>query len=176
MKYKLFTSLIIASVLTTYSYATTNCIRNMDRLVNDDELNLSYCLIKSKDMPSIMAYLAQHPNIKSLNLEMNRIGSSGVAALAKYSGLTTLNVEDNGLNAADAAVLSASNSIETLNISDNKIGDEGVIALANNTHLKSIYVRNTGCGNTAAIALANSNTLKILDISLDNNFEDTGVI
>src|SRR5579862_5847706 len=119
MRYKFLTSLIIASVLTTHSYADTNCIRNMDRLVNDDELNLSYCDIKSKDMPSIMAYLAQHPNIKSLNLEMNRIGSSGVAALAKSTTLITLNVEDNGLKATDATVLSNNNSLETLNISDN---------------------------------------------------------
>ena len=106
MKNKFFSfSLLIATLLTTQVYAANRCLEMIDKRVEKDKLDLSWCKIKTEDVSAVLSYLAKHSNIKSLDFSGNFIGSSAIISLAKNTTLTTLNVSNNEANVEGAKAL-----------------------------------------------------------------------
>src|SRR5580658_10402373 len=122
MKKKLFTlSLLTISLLTTQVQAANRCLSMIDKHVNQDQLDLSYCQITNEDMPAIISYLANHPNIKSLNFSGNLIDSSAIATLAQNTTISILNVRGDDIDVDGAKALANNSTLTELDISDNKI-------------------------------------------------------
>ena len=160
--------------LTTATHADNLCIKMIDRHVARDHLNLADCELKENDMPAILSYLAEHPQIKSLSLERNEMKSGKpIVMLAQNATLTSLNLNQVWVDDEGAKALASNNTLKDLNITVNTISNEGGIALAKNTHLESLNISlNIDRGHRmdveAANAFAKNTTLKHLNIAYSN--------
>jgi hypothetical protein len=162
------------SLLTKYSHS--------------NELDLSRVSVKDSDIPIIIEYLLNNPEITSLNLEgFNNLSSTALASLASVQTLTSLNLarhfkdcENNicsgGLEAKDAAAFAANTSLTSLNLAMNSIGDEGAIALSKNTHLKKLDVSSNDISDAGGLALARIKSLEELGLGNNENISSKTAI
>ena len=72
--------------------------------------------IQAADIPDILLFLAQHPEITTLDVSINSIGAEGAKALAGNTTLTTLNVACNSIGAEGAKALAERNPVKRANL------------------------------------------------------------
>ncbi len=96
--------------------------------VTNENLDLSRQNLTDKDMPEVIKFLMQYPNIKSLNLSMNNIGDQGIADFAERNlTVTQVNFAGNIIGDNGAAIFAYKNRvIEQVNFSHNRISEKGV--------------------------------------------------
>lgn len=147
------------------------------RYVQGNELDLSFGNLEDNDLPEIIAFLRNHPEIKSLNLEGNsKLTGGALVPLASVETLTELNLARRykdcpngvcigGFEAKDITAFVNNTHIVSLNLHMHSIGDEGAILLAKNTTLKYLNVGSNNITDSGAIALAHNNILERLAIN-----------
>src|SRR5579885_238660 len=94
-------SLFLSGV--TFAYPSP-CLQHIEKFTDGDALQLQECYLNDTHIPDLLAYLADHKEIKKLYLRYNRISNKGAIALASNTNITTLdiswnNVGINGINA-----------------------------------------------------------------------------
>lgn len=146
----------------------------IEKYVDTNELDLSSVGVQESDIPIIIVYLKEHPEITSLNLEGHtNLSSAALASFATVKTLTSLNIarrfkdcDDNmcygGLEAKDTAAFANNTSLTSLNVSMNSIGDEGALALSKNSHLRKLDVSANDITDVGGLALAQIKSLEEL--------------
>lgn len=144
--------------------------------VKGSVLDLSYGSLEDKDMPGIIEFLKNHPEITSLNLEGNgELTGVGLIPLASIETILNLNLARNhkdcpngvcigGLEAKDVTAFANNKSLKILNLDMHSIDDDGAIALAKNTTLEKLYVSSNNIKDVGGVALAQNRTLKELSL------------
>ncbi len=138
------------------------------------KLNLASKSLADGDIPALLLFLNQHPEIKELSLRLNSLTEKGAATLAANKTLTTLDISGNNIGVAGATALAANQTLTTLNVRHNKIGDAGAVALAANKLLKTLNISLNKIGVAGATALAANQTLTTLDVSFYNDIGVAG--
>lgn len=102
------------------------------KFISNGNLNLHRQGLTDKDIPHLIRFLLQYPQVKTLDLSMNNIGDQGLADFAErnqtivQADFTGNNISDNGL-----AVFAHKNQIVTrVNFSHNPISDQGITNFA----------------------------------------------
>lgn len=116
-----------------------NRIRNKDnaiegvqhrfiQFVSNNSLDLSRQSLTDKDMPEIVQFLLQNPNVKTLDLSLNNIGDEGIAYFAERNqNIKRVNFEGNNISDQGVVVFAYKNqTVEQVNFSQNLISDRGI--------------------------------------------------
>src|SRR5665647_266260 len=111
---------LMALMFNNNAYSVNRCLEQIDHHVNKTQLNLAQCGLTSADTPFIMSYLKAHPNLKSLNLHANNIGSS-ISSFAQNTSLLTLNVSNNDIKGYDIIDFANNRTLQHLDLSGNSI-------------------------------------------------------
>ncbi len=148
-------------------------------------LDLSFSDVEDADMPTIISYLQNNPQVTTVNLEgNNKLSPSAVVQLATINTLISLNLgrtekhdcDENGickggLEAKDVAAFANHPALTSLNLSFNSIGDEGAKILAKNTHLTVLNLGDNNLSDEGGLAIAQNHSLQAL--TLWANFQIT---
>jgi|GEM_PF-4726205 hypothetical protein len=96
--------------------------------VSNNNLDLSRQNLTDKDMPEIIQFLLQNPNVKALDLSLNNIGDEGIAYFAERNQhIISANFEGNNISDQGVAVFAYKNqAVEEVNFSHNLISDQGI--------------------------------------------------
>lgn len=167
-------SLVFFALLVNPAYAKepNQCIEKMYDHVFDDYLNLQNCNLTDSDVPAVLTYLENNPEITQLSLASNRIGSRGAEILAKNTTIKELDISANRLGDAGAKALAKNTTLEVLRIYVNGLYTEAFIALAENNTLKALGIGDYGklsgdiITSKVIVALARNKTLTDLYIYL----------
>lgn len=148
-----------------------DCLRYVDNYRYQFLLDLSQCGLQDKDLPFVLSYLYNHPNISILFLDGNNIGPEGAQLLAKNLQIDFLGLDDNHAGPEGAAALASNRSLSGLSLSGNYIGTRGALALADAT-FTNLNVDNNGIeppGISAIVRNAHIRFLSIADHTLDDD-------
>lgn len=155
--------------------AENRCLRLMDKLVEGDSIDFSWCGLASADIPATVTYLKQHPEIHSADFSYSNRSLADVKKIAEVRSLKTLSMIGTGLDSQSAAVLLKEKHLTSLDISDNEtLGDDLVDALANNNTLTTLSMQNVRASDKTAFALQYNSTLTTLNLGY-NNLTDQGI-
>ncbi len=124
------------------------------------ELNLYLQALTDDDIPSLIEFLNQHPEITSLILISNKIGDAGAKLLAANTTIISLGLSANQVGDEGAMALAATTSIVYLNLYHNKIGVKGAKALASNYIIISLDLHANVIGEEGREALEEDNPIK----------------
>lgn len=177
-KYFLLLPLTVALLSTQATYAN-RCLDFIDKRVNNDTLDLELCGLLANDMPTVVSYLNQHPNIKKLNMSYNFDMPFNAYSQLLDTQITDLELKgdpffpQDGIDAATAKMLAASKTIQHLDLSDNNVGNEGASALTQDTNLTWLSLYDNGLTDASATSFANNTTITHLDLS-NNLIDDDG--
>ncbi len=147
MKKILCLSLIVSCLISTpifareYSHTSTTIASistNLTEYIDKNTLDLSGRNVRDKDIPQILTYLYNHPDITGLNLGGDKISDEGAIALAANTTLTSLELGANSISAKGAAALAKNKILTSLDLSINHIGDDGAAVFATNTTLATL--------------------------------------
>lgn len=125
------------------------------------------------DIPSIVLFLNNHPEILSLNLTLSKITQVGINMLAQLKNITSLNISHNGLEGTinwEGLI-----NLTSLNVDYNYLKDEGAKALVTLTNLKSLSVRMNFISDNGIKALACLPNLTTINVG-DNVFKNIGAM
>lgn len=87
-----------------------SCLAHIsDHIINSDTAWFDDCGLKDQDVPMIVSYLSQHPQITQLYLINNQIGDAGAILLSKNKTLKVLELRNNKINSKGAKALARSN-------------------------------------------------------------------
>ncbi|EPY29560.1 hypothetical protein STCU_04461, partial [Strigomonas culicis] len=125
-----------------------------------EHLDLSSCCISAKGCIYLGKILGENSSLKTLKLDFNKIGDSGMAHLNNglkwNSTLQELSMQYCGITAEGASYLSyviKSTNVKELSLRGNPLGDEGAVlvgrALMVGTSIESIDLADTGFGEKA---------------------------
>lgn len=116
------------------------------------ELNLSGSLdfsvkgIIESDIPLLLNFLNQHPEVKYLDLGFNKLGDDSIKMLASNTTLDELILNMNQIGDAGAIALAGNTTLKYLSLGANQIGKTGATALAGNMTLKGLNLYMTQIG------------------------------
>lgn len=150
-----------------------------DAYVSNGMLNLQERDLTARDVPELLVYLSNHPEIKKINLKGNKLKAEGAMAFARGNATVTyVNLSDNGLSSRGAVEFIKTNTTAThVILSENCISNNGVylIGLYNRvvTHM-DLSFNNIGADGAIAFAKSN-NTVAKLNLS-QNYLCDEGLI
>lgn len=156
-KMGLFALLISVGLFSTSTFAKANkCLANLDsHLTFNFELNISDCNINDSDVPTLVNYLNNHPDVQVLEASGNHI-DQGAKLLADVSTLFAVGLENNQISDVAAKALANSSSIHWLNLGENHIHDAGARALARSSSLEALAVYDNPLSDAGIQALAKS--------------------
>jgi hypothetical protein len=136
------------------------------------------CSFDKSDLPALLAWLNQHAEVKSLDLNdfdlsdedvlpfaenkhlewlsvsYNHLGNKGMAAIAKIPKLTFLYARMNVIGDEGAIALAQNTSLKYLDISFNRVKSSGIIAVAKLPHLDYLQASGSHVGDEGAMVLA----------------------
>lgn len=177
MKRTLLSLAVVSSFLTTAPVFANDCIDHIDahyiKTIHWPDqktggyLNLDSCHLQNSDMPSVVAFLKQHPEADEIGLEMNNITAKGAATLAEMNNpIERLYISFNSIGDQGLAALTHMPALIFLAAADNHISDAGVKA-AYFKHLEVINLQDNQITHEGAKAL---NAMPSLEyIGLGNN-------
>lgn len=128
------------------------------------KLDLYNKQITAQDIPSLLNFLNEHPEIRILDLTFNQIEADGAEMLASNTTLVSLNVCQNNICDRGTIALAANKTLKSLNVSFNHIENEGAKALAAST-IKNIDVSHNKIMYEGGLALARKSNFSILNAS-----------
>ncbi|MEO8402836.1 MAG: hypothetical protein ABI597_13775 [Gammaproteobacteria bacterium] len=147
--------LLASSLLSTLSLAATNqCIANLDEHVWGNMVELFDCNLQDADIPQLVTFLNEHPEIEMVFAPYNHI-AEGAIPLAHVATLKVLYLAGNQINDAGAKALAMAPNLTLLEVSSNRIHDKGAEALAKSSSLQGIGIANNPITNEGAFAIAN---------------------
>lgn len=116
-------------------YQWNECVENIESYVSDGGIFMDQCNIHDRDIPQILSYLKEHPEITRLSLSDNQIGFQGAELLSTNTYIRYLFLNGNRIGSLGAEALAKNSSLVYLLLGENHIGPYGAEALANNTTL-----------------------------------------
>ncbi|EFC41086.1 predicted protein [Naegleria gruberi] len=134
-------------------------VKDLSTLKKLEELHLDNNLITACNFP----YLE---NMKSLNLQNNRIGNEGAINLCSLSNLTELNLSNNLIGGQGLKYFYKLSQLKILNLSSNQVGDVGANYLSENVKLENLSLKESLIGEEG---LRNFGNLKLLKYLMLNN-------
>lgn len=156
------------------AHAENRCLRMLDKYVDKETIDLSWCTLKAEEMPLVLDYIKQHPTIHSVDLSSSNPSADDLTKLTANKSITKITMMGANLDGELASILVKDKYLTELDISDNKaIGDGMTVALATNTTLASLTLRYINATDKTAFALRGNNTLNSVDISY-NSLTDNG--
>lgn len=180
-----------------------NCMRDIDKhigVVYDCGLGMKFrlpifdkCQLHDKDMPALVAWLNNHPQIQAVELPDFGLTDKGAAAFSGANYIQWLNLTGNYIEHVDAIakmpalhyLLIRSNQISStqpfvgntqlkyLDIASNRIDSAGAEILASIPTLTEIFLDNNEIDDSAMPAFANAQALTNLYLD-DNNIGPAG--
>lgn len=107
--------------------------QNFSQFLTGDKLNLSRLNLSDKDIPKIIQFLRQHPDVKEIDLSLNNIGDLGLADFAERNmTIMHANFLGNMITDTGVALFAFKNQcVIEANFSQNLISTEGVYKFAN---------------------------------------------
>jgi hypothetical protein len=102
------------------------------QFISKGNLNLSRQELTDSDIPELIHFLLNNPDVKTLDLSLNNIGDQGIADFAERNQ-TTLQVNFAGNNISDlgVAVFAYKNrTVTQVNFTHNLISEEGIASFA----------------------------------------------
>jgi len=183
---------VILSVCTTLSFASNNCIENIEKHVKKERsgkrfpyelhLRMAACNLRDQDMSTIVAFLQTHKDIYHLDLSDNLITSDGAQILVDGAlEISSLALDNNDLGEAGARVLSQfkANPVSwygtSLSLGRNNIRDAGAMALAENTTFSYLNLGKNYIGDAGIMALAHNTSISSMLLNY-NQITNTGVL
>lgn len=189
---RFLTKIIVLCALSLPGITQANTPVDYAAHVEGDTLNLPRLGLTDSDMPNVITFLKQRPEIKKLYLTQNEIRVSGAKALAEVSTITSLElsynylISDEGaialsnnknfkylglandnIGVAGAKALTKAQNLIELNLARNNIGDEGAAAFESNSSITTLNLSNNGISDVGVIALARNK--KITNLNLSTN-------
>jgi len=178
MKKALYGSIALAVLLSSAAYAEDNCsVQNLNECINGTDLTIDNGPVLDTDLPNVVAFLNQHPDIDSLHIgpAINLTDAGGVA-LAKTQFVKEMTVTQTQIGDATVSALALNPTLEYLDLEDNLIGDMGAKALAAYSHVSKLLINGNLIGDAGAAAFANDQYLNaVLDLT-SNRIGDAGAI
>ena len=163
----LLLALFFALINSAFAHYPNTCVQHMDEHFpfGNNFLYLGRCAIVDEDIPEIVAYVKNHPQVTGIFLGYNDIGPDGAAVLAQIPKLDELDIEGNSIQDEGAIALSHM-VIKFLDVSEDRgyISSKGIIALVNNPAIETLNISGgvTRTNVDADEALAKNTTLKTL--------------
>lgn len=150
-----------------------------DAYVFQGKLDLREHSLTVENVPELLVYLSNHPEIKIINLRGNKLKAEGAAAFAHGNKtVTDVDLSDNGLLGRGAVGFVRINTVATrVNLSENCISDAGAynIGLYNRV-VTDLDLSFNNIGADGAIAFAKSNNT-VTKLNLSQNYLcDEGLI
>lgn len=104
--------------------------------ISSDSLNLCRKGLSDKDIPALIQFLQDNPNIKTVDLSLNNIGDQGIADFAERNHTVSIvNFTGNIISDHGLAVFAYKNqTITQVNFSQNPISDQGIDTFARINH------------------------------------------
>ncbi len=159
----------------------------LSHFVTDHVIDLSFNDLKDDDIPALITFLNQHPDINNVDLEGNDdLTAKGLVPLASVKSITKLNLnridnecKDNvckgGLTGKDMDAFANNTSLISLSLGLHNVGDEGATKLAKNTHLKELNLFVNNITDVGGIQLAANQTLETLDLTDNDVGNETAI-
>lgn len=167
---------LIAGLLTMQSsYAQSRCTKMLDKYVDGNTLDLSWCRIASDDVPAVAQFIKKH-HIASADLSGGSYTVDDIQRLTASTALKKVVMNYAGLNAETASALLEDAYLTSLDISSNEaIGDGMVEELSENTSLTYLSIENIGATDKTIFALRGNRKLQSLMFGF-NMVTDAGAI
>jgi len=98
------------------------------QFISKDNLNLCRQGLSDEDMPEIIHFLRQYPDIKTLDLSLNNLGDIAIASFAERNlTITQANFSGNNIGDFGLAIFAYKNHATThVNFSYNLISEQGI--------------------------------------------------
>lgn len=158
---------------TTLVHADNRCLRLIDQRVDGQKLDLGWCGLTAEDMPAILSYLKQHPEIHDIDISAGNFDTTSLKKLTAKKAITSITFEYATADLAE--VLIQDTHLRNLDISQNqKIGDSIAKDLAQNTTLTSLNLELTNASDATTVAAAANPNLMTLALGF-NEVTDKGV-
>lgn len=168
MKKRLIAIATTTLLLSNISFADLGCLKHLDERIHDASLILDSCRLTNQDMPKVVTYLQQNPQINYVYLDKNDIESDGIALLSRITSLVGIYASQNySLGDAGVIALTRNPNLQFLAFNDDAITDAGAIALASLSKLQYLSINNASITDDGAIALAGLPDL--VSLQLDGN-------
>lgn len=113
------------------------------KFMTKGNLNLCRLNLTDKDIPEIMKFLTEYPQLKTLDLSLNNIGDQGIADFAERNQtVTQVNFAGNNIGDGGIAIFAYRNQIvQHVNFSHNLISDQGItnFSVLNHTCFNTLF-------------------------------------